>query len=89
MRSKHKHWHDVLEYCESIRDGRKIACMETKQAVERFYRDLENPEYELVHKAPEFCISIIESTIKHQQGKRLTESRSVVNRFCSCLFTNS
>ena len=71
MRSKHKHWHDVLEYCESIRDGRKIACMETKQAVERFYRDLDNPEYELVHKAPEFCISIIESTIKHQQGETL------------------
>jgi phage terminase large subunit-like protein len=71
MRSKYKHWHDVLEYCESIRDGRKIACMETKQAVDRFYRDLENPEYELVHKAPEFCISIIESTIKHQQGETL------------------
>jgi len=71
MRSKHKHWHDVLEYCESIRDGRKIACMETKQAVKRFYRDLDNPEYELVHKAPEFCISIIESTIKHQQGETL------------------
>ena len=71
MRSKHKHWHDVLEYCESIRDGRKIACIETKQAVDRFYRDLENPEYELVHKAPEFCISIIESTIKHQQGETL------------------
>ena len=71
MRSKHKHWHDVLKYCESIRDGRKIACMETKQAVERFYRDLDNPEYELVHKAPEFCISIIESTIKHQQGETL------------------
>lgn len=71
MRSKHKHWNDVLEYCESIRDGRKIACMETKQAVERFYRDLDNPEYELVHKAPEFCISIIESTIKHQQGETL------------------
>ena len=71
MRSKHKHWHDVLEYCESIRNGRKIACMETKQAVERFYRDLDNPEYELVHKAPEFCISIIESTIKHQQGETL------------------
>lgn len=71
MRSKHKHWHDVLEYCESIRDGRKIACIETKQAVERFYRDLDNPEYELVHKAPEFCISIIESTIKHQQGETL------------------
>lgn len=71
MRSKHKHWNDVLEYCESIQDGRKVACKETKQAVDRFYRDLENPEYELVHKAPEFCISIIESTIKHQQGETL------------------
>jgi len=68
---KHKHWADVLKYCEDIRSGKKIACKETKQAVERFYRDLENPDYELVHKAPEFCISIIESTIKHQQGETL------------------
>ena len=68
---KHKHWADVLRYCEDIRSGKKIACKETKQAVERFYRDLENPDYELVHKAPEFCISIIESTIKHQQGETL------------------
>ena len=71
MRSKHKHWNDVLEYCESIRSGKKVACIETKQAIERFYKDLENPDYELVHKAPEFCISIIESTIKHQQGETL------------------
>ncbi|MBR3188973.1 MAG: terminase large subunit [Lachnospiraceae bacterium] len=68
---KHKHWADVLKYCEDIQSGKKIACKETKQAVERFYRDLENPDYELVHKAPEFCISIIESTIKHQQGETL------------------
>ena len=68
---KHKHWADVLKYCEDIRSGKKIACKETKQAVERFYRDLENPDYELVHKAPEFCISIIESTIKPQQGETL------------------
>jgi len=68
---KHKHWADVLKYCEDIRSGKKIACKETKQAVERFYRDLENPDYKLVHKAPEFCISIIESTIKHQQGETL------------------
>lgn len=61
----------MLKYCEDIRSGKKIACKETKQAVERFYRDLENPDYELVHKAPEFCISIIESTIKHQQGETL------------------
>ena len=50
--SKAKNWASVLEYAESIRDGRKIACKELEQAVERFFRDLENPEYEMDPKAP-------------------------------------
>lgn len=70
-KSKHKNWPVVLEYAESIRDGRKIACVELKQAVERFFRDLENPDYWMDYKAPEFCIQIIEKTICHQQGERL------------------
>lgn len=61
----------MLEYAESIRDGRKIACPELQQAVERFFRDLENPEYEFRSKGPEFCIQIIEKTICHQQGEKL------------------
>ena len=69
--SKAKNWAAVLEYAESIRDGRKIACKELKQAVERFFRDLENPEYEMDPKAPEFCIGIIEKTLCHQQGEKL------------------
>lgn len=69
--SKAKNWVTVLEYAESIRDGRKIACKELKQAVERFFRDLENPEYEMDPKAPEFCIGIIEKTLCHQQGEKL------------------
>ncbi len=69
--SKAKNWGAVLEYAESIRDGRKIACPELKQAVERFFRDLENPEYWMDYKAPEFCIQIIEKTICHQQGELL------------------
>lgn len=69
--SKAKNWPSVLEYAESIRDGRKIACVELKQAVERFFNDLENPEYWLDTKAPEFCIRIIEKTLCHQQGERL------------------
>ena len=67
----HKHWKEVLRYVESIRDGKKIACRETKQAVERFFRDLDNPAYELNHDGPEFCIGIIESTLCHQQGEDL------------------
>ena len=61
----------VLEYAESIRDGRKIACAELRQAVERFFRDLDNPEYVMDSKAPEFCIGIIEKTLCHQQGEKL------------------
>lgn len=69
--SKAKNWPTVLEYAESIRGGRKIACKELKQAVDRFFRDLDNPEYELNPKAPEFCIGIIEKTLCHQQGEKL------------------
>ena len=69
--SKAKNWPTVLEYAESIRDGRKIACEELKQAVNRFFKDLENPEYEMDPKAPEFCIGIIEKTLCHQQGEKL------------------
>lgn len=68
---KAKNWKSVLEYAESIRDGRKTACNELKQAVFRFFADLENPEYEMNPKGPEFCIQIIEKTLYHQQGERL------------------
>ena len=69
--AKGKNWPAVMEYAESIRDGRKIACQELRQAVERFFRDLENPDYELDAKGPEFCIGIIEKTLCHQQGEKL------------------
>lgn len=61
----------MLEYAEAIRDGRKIACDELKEAVHRFFRDLENPDYWMDYKAPEFCIGVIEKTLCHQQGERL------------------
>jgi phage terminase large subunit-like protein len=69
--SKAKNWPTVLEYAESIRDGRKVACEELKQTVNRFFADLDNPDYEMDPKAPEFCIGIIEKTLCHQQGEKL------------------
>ena len=69
--SKAKNWKIVLEYAESIRDGQKIACDELRQAVDRFFRDLDNPDYDMDPKAPEFCIGIIEKTLCHQQGEKL------------------
>ena len=68
---KGKNWPAVLEYAESIRDGRKVACRELRQAVARFFSDLGNPEYWMDARAPEFCIQIIEKTICHQQGEKL------------------
>ena len=61
----------MLEYAESIRSGKKIACIELRQAVDRFFADLENPEYEMKPTDPEFCIQVIEKTICHQQGEML------------------
>ncbi len=45
--------------------------MELRQAVDRFFSDLDNSEYWMDSKAPEFCIRIIEKTICHQQGEKL------------------
>ena len=71
QKSKYKNWPDVLEYAESIRDGTKVACEELKQAVDRFFSDLENPDYWMDYKDPEFCIQIIEKTLCHQQGEKI------------------
>lgn len=71
QKQKGKHWDEVLQYANAIRSGEKIACIETKQCVERFFKDLENPDYYIDYKAPEFCIKIVEKTICHQQGERI------------------
>ncbi len=66
-----RNWETVKKYATAIRDGKKKACVELKQAVDRFFKDLENPAYELDHVAPDFCIDIIENTLCHQQGEAL------------------
>lgn len=68
---KGKNWGTVLEYAESIRDGRKVACNELRQTVDRFFADLDNDEYDFATKGPEFCIQIIEKTLCHQQGEKI------------------
>lgn len=66
-----KNWVEVLEYADSIRSGKKRACRDLRAAVDRFYRDLDNPAYEINYTDPEFCIGVIESTLCHQQGETL------------------
>lgn len=66
-----KNWPAVIEYAENIRSGKKVACQELRQAVDRFFRDLENPDYWMDYRSAEFCIQVIEKTLCHQQGERL------------------
>ena len=71
---KTDNWKEVIQYAQDIRDKKKIACDELQKGVERFFRDLDNPDYEMVGEWPEFCIKIIESTLCHQQGEQIDGS---------------
>ena len=64
-------WATVMEYVDSILEGRKVACPELIQACRRFKRDLEDPIWDFNPRDAEFVIRIIETTFVHQQGERL------------------
>lgn len=61
----------VMEYANSIVEGRKIACKEQIQGCNRFLKDLKNPKYEFNPKDAEFVIGIIEKTFVHAQGENI------------------
>lgn len=61
----------AYEYADGIISHRIKANRERIQAAERFMRDLENPAFEVRMKEPEFVVSIIEKTIKHNQGQTI------------------
>jgi phage terminase large subunit-like protein len=68
---QYKNYDLVLEYVNSIVEGRKIACLEQIQGCQRFLSDLDNAEYEFNPKDAEFVIGIIEKTFVHAQGEKL------------------
>lgn len=68
---KGKNWKEVKQYCDAILDGKKPACPENRQAVERFYKDLDNEAYDFNTKAPDTVTQIIETTLCHQQGEAI------------------
>lgn len=61
----------VFAYAEAIRSGEKVACKELRQAVNRFFNDLENPDYTFEPRDAEFVIGIIELTFVHEKGETL------------------
>lgn len=64
-------WKEINDYANSISNGKKIACIELKQAVDRFLADIKSDDYWIDYHAAEFVIKIIESTIYHKQGEAL------------------
>ncbi len=65
----HKNYELVLEYANSIVEGRKVANKEITQACRRFLNDLKKPVYDFNPKDAEFVIGIIEKTFVHQKGE--------------------
>lgn len=61
----------VLEYAQSIVEGRKVACREQIKGCQRFLRMLEDDRFEIRTRDADFVIGIIEKTFKHRQGERL------------------
>lgn len=61
----------VMEFANSIVEGRKLANKEQIQGCQRFLKDLKNKDYDFNPDDAEFVIGIIESTFVHMQGERL------------------
>ncbi|VQD37012.1 bacteriophage terminase [Streptococcus pneumoniae] len=56
------------EYAQHVLTHREEHCEENILAAERFFRDLENPTFEMDEDMVDFVIHFIENVIVHQQG---------------------
>lgn len=61
----------VNKYVDDILSGKKIACVETKQACQRYLDDRENKNYTFNTREANFVIEIIEKTFVHIEGETL------------------
>ena len=61
----------VDDYVDGVLSGEIQACVEIRQACERYLRDLQNPKWDFRSEPAAEIIAIIETTICHQQGEFL------------------
>lgn len=61
----------VDDYVSGVLSGEEPACLEIRQACERYQRDLQNPMWELRPEEANEMIAIIETTLCHQKGEAL------------------
>lgn len=69
--SKIQYYDEVLQYAEDIISGKKVACIETKQACQRFLNDIKSSKYDFNPKDAEFVIKIIQTTFVHEKGQNM------------------
>ena len=69
--TKGKYAAEVLEYAQSVAEGRKVACREGVLGCKRFLRMMEDERFEVRTRDADFVIGIIERTFKHRQGEKL------------------
>ncbi len=68
IKTEYKNCGAVMTYARRVADGSKVACVELKQACQRFLRDLEDPRWVFRYDDAEFIINIIETTFVHIKG---------------------
>lgn len=61
----------VEGYVESVISGKKVACIETRQACERFKRDVESGRYDVDCTEADYVIEKIETQFVHRKGEDL------------------
>lgn len=71
--AKSKLFEEVKAYAQGIIDGTIIANEDRILAAKRFFRDLENPKYEMRTRDADFVIKIIEATFVHVKGPKKGE----------------
>ena len=68
--AKSKLFEEVKAYAQGMIDGTIIANKDRILAAKRFFRDLENPKYEMRTRDADFVIKIIEATFVHVKGPK-------------------
>lgn len=71
MFEKGKYYEEIHATCQDILSGKKLAGEERVLAVKRFYKDLENKEYEFKPADADWAIGFIQGTITHREGERM------------------
>ena len=62
---------EAKKYADDLVSGKKLANIEQVQAAQRFIDDLKSDKWDFRSDQFDFVISLIEGTIKHQQGQDL------------------